>query len=117
MCACRIHAPAVPPAERPALLERAKAGDTDARDRLALSVWPLIFRKAGRFAECLAARRAGLTADDLAGEAFAGILRRMDKWEPARGSFTTWVGHGVPGRFQVAAGVPCRATGGNTRAP
>jgi DNA-directed RNA polymerase specialized sigma24 family protein len=115
MCPCRIHAPAVPPAERPALLERAKAGDTNARNRLALSVWPMLNQKAARFARGRFARLAGLTADDLAAEAIAAILRRLDKWQPARGSFTTWAGLEARAAFGVAAGARVGREGAYTR--
>jgi DNA-directed RNA polymerase specialized sigma24 family protein len=115
MCACRIHALAVPPAERPALSERAKAGDLDARDRLALSVWPMLNQKAARFARGRLARLAGLTADDLAAEAFAAMLRRLDKWQPARGSFTTWAGLEARTAFGVAAGARVGRNGAYTR--
>jgi DNA-directed RNA polymerase specialized sigma24 family protein len=75
----------------------------------------MLNQKAARFARGRLARLAGLTADDLAAEAIAAILRRLDKWQPARGSFTTWAGLEARTAFGVAAGARAGREGAYTR--
>lgn len=97
------------PADRIALLGRAKSGDLDARNRLVMSVWPLVKRLAVRFAAKVPTRRAGHTVADLAAEAFAYILGRITNpvggWQPGRGDLSTWAGYECRTAFRRAAGL------------
>jgi DNA-directed RNA polymerase specialized sigma24 family protein len=96
---------AVPPTDRPELLRRAAAGDREARDRLVVCVWPLFHLLAARFAGTRVARLAGLTADDLAGEAAALLLVRLPAWRPSAGSLATFAKLIALRAFLDAAGV------------
>lgn len=70
--------------EEKALWERFRAGDVEARNRLALRHIGLAVKYARRF------RDNGLTREDVVQEGFFGILEAMDSWDPAKGAFSTW---------------------------
>jgi RNA polymerase sigma factor (sigma-70 family) len=90
--AARLHALAV-------------VGDTDARDRLILAVWPIVYRRAIAFSKFPAATVAGLSVDDLAGEAAVFALRYLPRWDPKRAALTTWAAVVAWSAFRFACGI------------
>jgi RNA polymerase sigma factor (sigma-70 family) len=95
------------PADRVALLELAKAGDLDARNRLVLAAWPLVRRLAKQFSRGLRTGESGVCATDLAGEALAHILQQITGnygWNPERAGLLTWVRLMCRSAFRFAAG-------------
>jgi RNA polymerase sigma factor (sigma-70 family) len=69
-----------------AVLERAAAGDLEARDQLLASVARFVKGRVNRF------RGHGVPFEDLLQEVTAVLLERLHRWDPARGSLTTFVG-------------------------
>lgn len=73
----------IPPDEQVALTLRGQAGDTDARDRVILSLIPLLRRFAAYFP---------FPEDDLVQEGVLRIVRRFHAWERDRGLPITYFG-------------------------
>jgi RNA polymerase sigma factor (sigma-70 family) len=74
--------------ESTALVARAQAGDTRAREQLIDRLLPLVSALARRF------RTEGLEQADLIQEGIVGLLRALERYDPARGvpfaAFATW---------------------------
>jgi len=67
----------------------AREGDTEARQRLAMSVAPLVLRLCSKYAG------RGVETDDLFGEGMLGALNAVKGYCPEQGRFTTYVVHWV----------------------
>jgi RNA polymerase sigma factor (sigma-70 family) len=74
--------------EAPDLVRRAQAGDTAAREQLIDRLLPLVSSLARRF------RTEGLDHTDLIQEGIVGLLRALERYDPARGvpfsAYATW---------------------------
>ena len=74
--------------EAPDLVLRAQAGDTAAREQLIARLLPLVSSLARRF------RTEGLDQTDLIQEGIVGLLRALERYDPARGvpfaAYATW---------------------------
>lgn len=74
--------------EAPDLVRRAQAGDTAAREQLIDRLLPLVSSLARRF------RTEGLDQTDLIQEGVVGVLRALERYDPARGvpfsAYATW---------------------------
>jgi len=74
--------------ETDALIERARAGDEAARERVIEKLLPLVGSYARRFPT------EGLDHTDLLQEGVVGLLRALDRYDPARGvpfpAYATW---------------------------
>lgn len=72
----------------PDLVRRAQAGDVAARERLIDNLLPLVSALARRY------RTEGLEQTDLIQEGIVGLLRALERFDPARGvpfaAFATW---------------------------
>jgi RNA polymerase sigma factor (sigma-70 family) len=82
------EAAAVADTEAPDLVLRAQAGDTAAREQLIDRLLPLVSSLARRF------RTEGLEQTDLIQEGIVGLLRALERYDPARGvpfaAYATW---------------------------
>jgi RNA polymerase sigma factor (sigma-70 family) len=72
-------------AEQAALCVRARAGDRQAYDALALSVWAWCRRKAGHYA-----RQYGSDADDLEAVGLSRLPHAVQNYDPAHGTFLNY---------------------------
>jgi RNA polymerase sigma factor (sigma-70 family) len=74
--------------EAPGLVRRAQAGDTAAREQLIERLLPLVSSLARRY------RTEGLDQTDLIQEGVVGLLRALERYDPARGvpfaAYATW---------------------------
>lgn len=80
------------PVEEPALVAAAQAGDLKARDRLLEGLYPFVWRQACRYD--MNPAYPWLAAEDYFQEGVDGLLRALDKFDPAVGvRFLTYAGH------------------------
>lgn len=70
-------------ADQTALAKKAKAGDTEARDRLVCSCLRLVVAMAKRFA------KTGIPLEDLVQAGNLGLFVAVDRFDPSRGAFST----------------------------
>jgi RNA polymerase sigma factor (sigma-70 family) len=95
--------PKLTPTEQADAWRLAMAGDTAARDRLVMSIMPLVMRLAASVNR-LMDRRNDMSPEDLSQEILLRVTRNLSAYDPERGAFTTWVRYFFrAARFQFLA--------------